>query len=103
MVGEADFVKQTLDELGQVDFWKIAMKPGNRWPSVSSHGCVFGLRASGIVMATFYQFVQRLAKDDGDAPPPSLTVRIPCAVTLRNKPAAWNINAASCKPMRAAY
>jgi molybdopterin molybdotransferase len=27
-VGEADFVKQTLDELGQVDFWKIAMKPG---------------------------------------------------------------------------
>jgi len=27
-VGDADYVKQTLDKLGQVNFWKIAMKPG---------------------------------------------------------------------------
>ena len=27
-VGEADFVKQLLDKLGEVLFWKIAMKPG---------------------------------------------------------------------------
>lgn len=27
-VGEADYVKETLDKLGKVDFWKIAMKPG---------------------------------------------------------------------------
>lgn len=27
-VGEADYVKQLLDELGEVHFWKIAMKPG---------------------------------------------------------------------------
>ncbi|MDH5246878.1 MAG: molybdopterin molybdotransferase MoeA, partial [Betaproteobacteria bacterium] len=27
-VGEADFVKQLLDKLGEVVFWKIAMKPG---------------------------------------------------------------------------
>ena len=27
-VGEADYVKQLLDKLGEVLFWKIAMKPG---------------------------------------------------------------------------
>lgn len=27
-VGEADFVKQILAELGHIDFWKIAIKPG---------------------------------------------------------------------------
>ena len=27
-VGEADFVKQLMDKLGEVVFWKIAMKPG---------------------------------------------------------------------------
>ena len=27
-VGEADYVAATLQRLGQVNFWKIAMKPG---------------------------------------------------------------------------
>lgn len=27
-VGEADYIKQVLDELGEVGFWKVAMKPG---------------------------------------------------------------------------
>ena len=35
-VGDADFTKQVIDELGQVNFWKVAMKPGKPfclWPS----------------------------------------------------------------------
>ena len=27
-VGDADFVKQALDELGEINFWKVAIKPG---------------------------------------------------------------------------
>ena len=27
-VGDADFVKQAIDKLGHIDFWKVAMKPG---------------------------------------------------------------------------
>lgn len=27
-VGDADFVKQVLDELGEVNFWRVAIKPG---------------------------------------------------------------------------
>ncbi len=27
-VGEADFTKEVLDEIGEIDFWKLAIKPG---------------------------------------------------------------------------
>jgi molybdopterin molybdotransferase len=59
-VGEADFVKQTLDNLGQVDFWKIAMKPGKPLAFGTVNNAVFfGLPGNPVaVMATFYQIVQ---------------------------------------------
>lgn len=57
-VGEADFVKETLDELGKVDFWKIAMKPGKPLAFGFVDGAVFfGLPGNPVsVMVTFYQF-----------------------------------------------
>ena len=59
-VGEADFVKQLLDRLGEVVFWKIAMKPGRPL----AYGRIgdahfFGLPGNPVsVMVTFYQFVR---------------------------------------------
>jgi molybdopterin molybdotransferase len=35
-VGEADFVRRLLGQLGEVLFWKIAMRPGGRWRSAGS-------------------------------------------------------------------
>lgn len=87
-VGEADFVKQTLDELGQVDFWKIAMKPGKPLAFGKLGAAVFfGLPGNPVsVMATFYQFVQpALHAMMGMHTPLSLTVRVPCAVTLKKQ------------------
>lgn len=57
-VGEADFVKETLDRLGKVDFWKIAMKPGKPLAfGVVNDAVFFGLPGNPVsVMATFYQF-----------------------------------------------
>jgi len=59
-VGEADFVKQLLDRLGEVLFWKIAMKPGRPLAYGrlgSAH--FFGLPGNPVsVMVTFYQFVR---------------------------------------------
>ena len=59
-VGEADFVKPILDKLGEVLFWKIAMKPGRplAFGKIgTSH--FFGLPGNPVaVMVTFYQFVQ---------------------------------------------
>ena len=59
-VGEADFIKIILDEIGKVGFWKIAMKPGK--PLAFGHinnTVFFGLPGNPVsAMATFYQFVQ---------------------------------------------
>ena len=45
-VGEADYVKQLLDKLGEVLFWKIAMKPG-RPLAYGQHRRRAFLRAAG--------------------------------------------------------
>jgi molybdopterin molybdotransferase len=59
-VGEADFVKELLDKLGEVLFWKIAMKPGRPLAYGSIGGAhFFGLPGNPVsVMVTFYQFVR---------------------------------------------
>lgn len=59
-VGEADFVKEILTSLGEVNFWKIAMKPGRPLAFGKIKNAVFfGLPGNPVsVMVTFYQFVQ---------------------------------------------
>jgi molybdopterin molybdotransferase len=59
-VGEADYIKDVLEIIGQVRFWKVAMKPG-RPLAFGSIGPTrfFGLPGNPVsVMVTFYQFVQ---------------------------------------------
>lgn len=88
-VGEADFVKETLEKLGAVNFWKIAMKPGrplafgkikNIW--------FFGLPGNPVsVMATFYQLVQPALRRLMGLPKTSgILFKVPCASHLRKAP-----------------
>ncbi|MCX7167795.1 MAG: molybdopterin molybdotransferase MoeA [Rhodocyclales bacterium] len=65
-VGEADFIKQLMAQLGEVAFWKIAMKPGRpmAFGRIQPDGAdqpgawLFGLPGNPVaVMVTFYQFV----------------------------------------------
>lgn len=58
-VGDADFVHETLQELGQVDFWKMAMKPGRPLAfGRINNALFFGLPGNPVsVLVTFYQFV----------------------------------------------
>jgi molybdopterin molybdotransferase len=60
-VGEADYMKQLLQELGQVLFWKIAMKPGRPLAfGKIGDAHYFGLPGNPVaVMVTFYQFVRQ--------------------------------------------
>ncbi|MFN5994139.1 MAG: gephyrin-like molybdotransferase Glp [Betaproteobacteria bacterium] len=59
-VGEADFVKTLLGKLGEVVFWKIAMKPGRPLAyGKIQNAHFFGLPGNPVsVMVTFYQFVR---------------------------------------------
>ena len=68
-VGEADFTKQIMQDLGDVGFWKIAMRPGRPMAfgtlkpvagQSSTHKTLFfGLPGNPVaVMVTFYQFVR---------------------------------------------
>lgn len=59
-VGEADYVKECLEELGQISFWKVAMKPGRPLAfGRIGDAWFFGLPGNPVsVMVTFYMFVQ---------------------------------------------
>lgn len=88
-VGEADFVKQTLDDMGKVDFWKIAMKPGKPLAfGKLGNALFFGLPGNPVsVMATFYQFVQpALQKMMGMSVLPTISLQVACDVDLKKEP-----------------
>jgi molybdopterin molybdotransferase len=59
-VGEADYVKQLMARLGEVLFWKIAMRPGRPMAfGKIGNAFLFGLPGNPVaVMVTFYQFVR---------------------------------------------
>ncbi len=61
-VGEADYTKQMLDELGKVSFWKLAIKPGKPFAFGKLKNAWFcGLPGNPVSAAlTFYQLVQPL-------------------------------------------
>ncbi|MDU6897919.1 MAG: molybdopterin molybdotransferase MoeA [Haemophilus parainfluenzae] len=59
-VGEADFTKTVLEKVGQVNFWKIAMKPGKPFAFGKLENAWFcGLPGNPVsALVTFYQLVQ---------------------------------------------
>jgi molybdopterin molybdotransferase len=89
-VGEADFVKGMLGKLGEVVFWKIAMKPGRPLAYGKIGGAhFFGLPGNPVsVMVTFYQFVRDALLVLGGANPvePVPTFSAPCSAQLKKVP-----------------
>jgi molybdopterin molybdotransferase len=91
-VGEADFTRQVMARLGDVAFWRIAMRPGRpmAFGTIASNGkqaALFGLPGNPVaVMVTFYFLVRGVllhmmgAVEDG---PPML--RIPAQDAIRKK------------------
>lgn len=61
-VGEADYTKQILDEIGKISFWKLAIKPGKPFAFGRLSQSLFcGLPGNPVSAAlTFYQLVQPL-------------------------------------------
>jgi molybdopterin molybdotransferase len=88
-VGEADFVKEILAEVGSIQFWKVAMKPGRPLAFGRIGTAVFfGLPGNPVsVMVTFYLFVQvalrRMMGEDWKLPAP---IRATCSSKLKKRP-----------------
>ena len=88
-LGEADFVKDCLDKLGQVGFWRLAIKPGRPLAfGRVQQALFFGLPGNPVaVMVSFLQFVQpALRKLSGETAVLPLQSRLPCTETIRKKP-----------------
>jgi molybdopterin molybdotransferase len=79
-VGEADFVKQILNQLGEVLFWKIAMKPGRPLAyGKLGKAHFFGLPGNPVsAIVTFHLFVRTAlrALQGLDPLPPRFTVHL---------------------------
>jgi molybdopterin molybdotransferase len=88
-VGEADFVKTILQEMGEMHIWKIAMKPGRPITfGELGNATFFGLPGNPVsVMTTFYQFVlpaiQHLSGQGARSP---LTFKVVSGSALRKHP-----------------
>ncbi len=88
-VGEADFTKAMMKKLGDVAFWKIAMRPGRPMAVGRLANCIlFGLPGNPVaVMVTFLAFVKpALLQMMGGSPRTTPYLRAKSAVALRKKP-----------------
>lgn len=92
-VGEADFTKQMMAQLGDVTFWKIAMRPGRpmAFGRIASNGrsaVLFGLPGNPVaVMVTFYHFVRgALLRMMGAAETGAPLVPAASATPIRKRP-----------------
>jgi len=88
-VGEADYIKQLLTEIGEVVFWKIAMKPGKPLAYGKIGTChFFGLPGNPVaVMVTFQQFVRDALRIlMGQQPRPTIEFQATCTSPIRKIP-----------------
>lgn len=88
-VGEADYTKRILDQLGEISFWKIAIKPGRPLAfGKLGETLFFGLPGNPVaVMVTFQQIVQpALLYLAGETDYQPLVVSARSAQKLKKKP-----------------
>ena len=92
-VGEADYTKAMMKKLGDVAFWRIAMRPGRpmavgRLSEEGHSALLFGLPGNPVaVMVTFTAFVRpALQKLMGWKAPPQPLLRARAVDTMRKKP-----------------
>lgn len=86
-VGEADYAREVLEDLGSLDFWKVAIKPGK--PFIYGHlesSLFFGLPGNPVsALVTFHQLVVPvLRKLQGENVPEPL--RLEASITQAIRP-----------------
>jgi len=88
-VGDADYTKTVLDELGEIGFWKIAMKPGKPFAfGKLANSVFFGLPGNPVsALVTFHQLaLVALTKMQNAEPLKRTTLRVKTTSDLRKSP-----------------
>ena len=88
-VGEADFIKEVLNEIGEIGFWKLAIKPGKPFAFGRLQNSVFfGLPGNPVsAIVTLYQLaVPAMAKMSGEVLKPALRFNATCKEALHKAP-----------------
>lgn len=99
-VGEADYVTDTLRRLGEVNFWKIAMKPGKPLAFGKLGDCFFfGLPGNPVsVMATFLLAARpAILKLRGEALPLTPEYTAICETSLKKSPGRKDFQRGICQ------
>jgi len=85
-VGDADYTKTVLDDLGEIGFWKIAMKPGKPFAFGKLPNSVFfGLPGNPVsALVTFHQLaIVALTKMQNSTELKRTTLQVKCISNLR--------------------
>jgi len=85
-VGEADFTRDIIQELGNINFWKLAIKPGKPIAfGTFDNSVFFGLPGNPVsAMVTFYQLAKpALLKLGGGVVKPALQLKATLSHGLR--------------------
>jgi molybdopterin molybdotransferase len=88
-VGDADYTKPVLDELGEISFWKIAMKPGKPFAFGKLPNSVFfGLPGNPVsALVTFHQLtIVALTKMQNSTPLKRTQLQVKSVSELRKSP-----------------
>ncbi|MRI31834.1 molybdopterin molybdotransferase [Endozoicomonas sp. OPT23] len=88
-VGDADFVKDVLNEVGETSFWKLAIKPGKPFAFGKLPNSVFfGLPGNPVsATVTFQQLaIPALLHMMGAKPEPGIELKAICRTSLKKQP-----------------
>tara|TARA_R110002050_G_scaffold249438_1_gene387183 strand:+ start:1351 stop:2586 length:1236 start_codon:yes stop_codon:yes gene_type:complete len=88
-VGDADYTKTVLDDLGEISFWKLAMKPGKPFAFGKLPNSVFfGLPGNPVsALVTFHQLaIVALTKMQNAKALKRTTLQVKCVSDLKKSP-----------------
>lgn len=88
-VGDADYVKIVMQKIGEIGFWKVAIKPGKPFAFGRFQGChFFGLPGNPVSSAVTFKLlvVAALQKMSGQIPKPVVKIKAIAAADFKKRP-----------------
>jgi molybdopterin molybdotransferase len=106
-VGDADYTREVLGRMGEVAFWKVAMRPGRpfafgalRRPGTAPPAWLFALPGNPVAaLVTYYAFAREaLLRLAGARPEPLPVLQARCTAAIRKRPGRTEFQRAIVEP-----